>query len=142
MTGVALVDNQHKEIIFRVNRLLYLCEHYMPGVETEAQGLLDFLAYYVVNHFADEEMLQQECAYYNFNKHQQEHIDFTGNFVKLKTEFEEKRHIDESILRTINISVVDWLVNHIGQSDVHFAKYYLEFQKLKPRAPRIVRYQQ
>ena len=51
-TGNELIDNEHKELIARVNKLVESCE---KGTEkTTAVKTLDFLMDYTEFHFSDE----------------------------------------------------------------------------------------
>ena len=60
-TGVPEIDNQHKEIINRVNSLSAACSE-GKGKEEVLRVLL-FLEEYIKEHFAAEERLQLRHAY-------------------------------------------------------------------------------
>ena len=60
-TGNELIDNEHKELIDRVNKLVESCENGKEKVT--AVKTLDFLMDYTEFHFSDEEKLQQEVGY-------------------------------------------------------------------------------
>ena len=59
-TGNELIDNEHKELIDRVNKLVESCENGKEKVT--AVKTLDFLMDYTDFHFSDEEKLQQEAG--------------------------------------------------------------------------------
>ena len=63
-TGNELIDQQHKELIDRVNKLLESC--YMGTEKRAAIQTLNFLLDYTVFHFEAEEKLQQESGYPGF----------------------------------------------------------------------------
>ena len=73
-TGNELIDNEHKELIARVNKLVESCE---KGTEkTTAVKTLDFLMDYTEFHFSDEEKLQQEVGYDKLDQHKGQHDAF------------------------------------------------------------------
>ena len=116
-TGVALIDEQHKELFDRVNKLLAASSQ-GRGKE-EVGSLLGFLEEYVVTHFADEEKLQQESGYPEFAAHKRLHDGFKNELAK---DVEAGGPTLRSVVLTIKI-VVDWLMKHIAQVDKTFGKY-------------------
>jgi hemerythrin len=119
-TGVALIEEQHKELFDRVNKLLAASSQ-GRGKE-EVGSLLGFLEEYVVTHFADEEKLQQESGYPEFAAHKRLHDGFKNELAKLKEEFEAAGPTLRFVVLTNKI-VVDWLMKHIAQVDKTFGKY-------------------
>ena len=73
-TGNELIDNEHKELIDRVNKLVESCENGKEKVT--AVKTLDFLMDYTEFHFSDEEKLQQEVGYDKLEQHKGQHEDF------------------------------------------------------------------
>ena len=65
-TGVEQVDNQHKEIFKRLKNLFEACCE-EKGNE-EVLNLINFLENYVIEHFRDEEALQENCSYKNIER--------------------------------------------------------------------------
>ena len=74
VTGNELIDNEHKELIDRVNKLVESCENGKEKVT--AVKTLDFLMDYTEFHFSDEEKLQQEVGYDKLEQHKGQHEDF------------------------------------------------------------------
>ena len=87
-TGNELIDNEHKELIDRVNKLVESCENGKEKVT--AVKTLDFLMDYTEFHFSDEEKLQQEVGYDKLEQHKGQHEDFKKSVDELRQMLEEE----------------------------------------------------
>ncbi len=71
--GVEAIDNQHKELIHRLNT-------FYDSLSTDSQAkvmeMLAFLSDYVVSHFRDEEALQVRYNYPGYVDHRKLHQAF------------------------------------------------------------------
>ena len=57
VTGNAMIDEQHKELIGKIDKLIACCEQ--GGGKVEAIKMLDYLSEYTDFHFGEEEKLQE-----------------------------------------------------------------------------------
>ncbi|MCL2577132.1 MAG: hemerythrin family protein [Defluviitaleaceae bacterium] len=130
LTGNELVDNDHKQIFSLVEDVL---ESSIKGSKEKNETAINFLAEYVVSHFAREEKLMEESDYPNAVSHKKEHMDFMAVAVKLKEDFDNggyafgelEMHPDTIHLsKVINDTVVSWLLNHVMDSDKDLAAHY------------------
>lgn len=121
-TGIPNIDAQHRELCQRINAVLTAGASAVTQKETE--NTLRFLCEYVNQHFADEEKLQRECNYPNFNEHRGLHQSFIATLKQLQNDFAINGPSAKFTL-LINQLVIDWLVKHIRNVDMIFAKYYL-----------------
>jgi hemerythrin len=121
--GVAKVDAQHKELVDRINKVTSAEEQ--SATKEETQKMLDYLGDYIVKHFGDEEILQRESKYPEYEWHKEQHKLYVDNFNKLKEEFKTKGPSMEFTME-LNKSVIGWIVKHIKSVDVKFGKYYQE----------------
>jgi hemerythrin len=119
--GVVKIDEQHKELIDRINSLVTMGSKVFSQEET--QKTLDFLGNYVVQHFGDEEELQKECNYPKYEWHKAIHQDFIKDFIKLKEEF-ARYGASFNFTLELNHRIVSWIVRHIKSEDVEFGKFY------------------
>lgn len=111
--GVDVIDEQHKELFSRTNRLLEACQE---GRGREVVGeTLKFLEDYVKTHFATEESLMEKYAYPEFVAHKQLHQGFTEAFMKLKEEAAKGTGL--TLVTQVNKTVVDWWIHHILKVD-------------------------
>jgi hemerythrin-like metal-binding protein len=119
--GVAKIDEQHKELIDRINTITSMGTRYVTKEET--QNTLDLLDKYVVQHFCDEEALQKECNYPKYEWHKEIHQNFISDFMNVKEEF-SKNGASMKFTIELNNRIISWIVKHIKNVDVEFGKYY------------------
>jgi hemerythrin len=119
-TGNQLIDAQHKQLIAAVNHLIRTCED-GKGKE-ELKKSLDFLTDYTIKHFFDEEQLQQQYKYPDFENHKKYHEGFKKVVRDMSVEFILKGASD-SLIKDIQAKIGDWLVTHIKGQDVKVAAY-------------------
>ena len=120
-TGNELIDNEHKELIDRVNKLVESCENGKEKVT--AVKTLDFLMDYTDFHFSDEEKLQQEVGYDKLEQHKVQHEDFKKSVDELRQMLEEEEGPTEAFVAQVQKNVVDWLFDHIKIFDRAVAEY-------------------
>jgi len=113
-TGIEIIDEQHKELIVRVNSLLEACQQ--GKGKLVMAGILKFLAEYAVSHFAEEEKYMQKFNYPDYDNHKAQHAKFISDFGLLKDKFDTQGAGINLVLVT-NKTIVDWLVNHINNTD-------------------------
>lgn len=120
-TGNELIDNEHKELIDRVNKLVESCENGKEKVT--AVKTLDFLMDYTEFHFSDEEKLQQEVGYDKLEQHKSQHEDFKKSVDELRQMLEEEEGPTDAFVQAVNKNISQWLVNHIQGWDKAVAEY-------------------
>ncbi|MBJ6800269.1 bacteriohemerythrin [Geomonas propionica] len=121
--GVNEIDEQHKEIFRRFDRLLTACNE-GKGNE-EVLKLLLFLEDYVKEHFAAEEQLQKGSNYPDYPAHKAQHVAFMADVHKLTSSFREEGATLPLVIQT-NRTLADWLIRHIKKVDTAFARYLRE----------------
>ena len=115
-TGFPTIDEQHQELIQRINALHQACKE--GTARDELMGQLDFLGSYVKTHFAHEESVMQEhrCPVAGQNRvaHEKFLKDYEGvvamvqaNGASSKVAIELKRMLG------------DWLSSHICRMDTN-----------------------
>lgn len=118
--GVPLIDNQHKELLSRFDRLLKACET-GKGIG-ELRGLLGFLDEYVATHFSDEEGIQRVRHYPGYAAHRKEHEWFIARLKALKEEIATDGVAVHHVMET-NSMLLKWLINHISKVDTELGKF-------------------
>ena len=118
--GVLEIDEQHKELINRLNALLAMGQ----GADSreETQKTLDMLEEYIVKHFADEEELQKKNNYPEYESHKKMHQNYISEFQKLQKEFAASGH-SLKFTMDLNNSLINWIVKHIKSADVELGKF-------------------
>ena len=120
-TGIALIDEQHQELINRINSL----GASNSFTQTETKKTIDLLSEYVIKHFTDEQELHQKYNYPNAEAHKTLHKNFMNEFEKVKNDFFAKE-FDFRVSLELTKFIVDWIIKHIKAADVEFGKYYKE----------------
>jgi len=118
--GILEIDAQHMELVNRLNALTSMGHEAVSKEET--QKTLDLLEEYIVKHFADEEELQKQHNYPEYESHKKLHQLYIGEFQKLKKEFDENGH-SLKFTMDLNNSLINWIVKHIKSADVELGKF-------------------
>ncbi|MCG0274860.1 MAG: bacteriohemerythrin [Thermosediminibacteraceae bacterium] len=113
-TGIAMIDEQHKELFKRVNDLMSACAK-GKGKE-EIVKVMEFLKEYVVMHFGAEEKCMQETGFPDYKAHKKQHDGFVEEFKQFKNKMEQSGPSVDLVVK-INHFLVDWLINHIKKKD-------------------------
>jgi hemerythrin len=119
--GVPKIDAQHQELIDRLNAVVSMGEKSVSKEET--QKTLDLLGDYIVKHFGDEEALQRQSGYPQYEWHKGQHQIYIDAFKKLEQEF-AANGVSMKFTRDLNSSIINWIVKHIKSVDVALGKYY------------------
>lgn len=113
-TGVAIIDDQHKELFRRIDLLL---DNKQPD---RVKTTLDFLDEYIVKHFTDEQNIHARSNYPKAAPHREYHNSFIASFRALKSKYEKEGATLANNL-AVNKTVIGWLTNHILVQDKEFA---------------------
>jgi hemerythrin len=120
LTGVDMIDKQHKELFSRFDSLLEACNQ--GKGKDEVMRLLQFLDDYIKEHFAAEEQLQIKHNYPQYGEHKAQHVTFVADVERLKKQFLEEGATLPLVIQT-NQALVTWLIKHISNVDLALAKY-------------------
>ncbi len=119
--GVPKIDEQHKELVNRLNAVTTMGT--TSASKEETQKTLNLLGDYIVKHFSDEEALQRQSGYPKYEWHKGQHQHYVDEFKKLKKEFDTNGASVKFSL-DLNNSIITWIVKHIKSVDVEFGKHY------------------
>ena len=118
--GIEEIDNQHKELFNRVNRLVKSVN--MGDRHSEISETIDYLIQYVKEHFESEEKIQEYNNYPHYLFHKSLHTEFVNSIYEMKESLEENGVSPELSLELCQ-TVNSWLIEHIGIADKVFADY-------------------
>ena len=121
-TGIQEVDDQHRELINRINTVVMLGEAGKSKEETEET--LNFMAEYAIKHFATEDDYMNRCSYPMCYLHQGQHQGFIETYSDIRARYENSGYSTE-LSTELNAFLVSWTINHIATSDAAFGRYYL-----------------
>ena len=121
VTGNAMIDDQHKELIGKIDKLVACCEE--GGGKVEAIKMLDYLSDYTDFHFGEEEKLQEEVSYPAIEGHKAKHAEFKKSVEELHEMLVEEEGPTDAFVAAVQKNVVDWLFDHIKNMDQALAAY-------------------
>ena len=121
VTGNKTIDEQHKELISKINDLLDAVE--TSQGQATAMRMLNFLNDYVVYHFEAEENLQKEVGYPGLADHQKQHESLKQTVADLTEMLTEEEGASPAFVEQLNKKVVEWLYKHIEGYDRSVAEY-------------------
>jgi hemerythrin len=121
ITGVELIDKEHKEILIEEERLHDKLVH---GDVTEyLNGLVILLMDYVNRHLTHEEELQKVIGYHLFEDHRKHHDEFRHWVKDIKEQLKHEIFSREELL-ALDYEINQWLVKHIMEEDMKIADYH------------------
>ncbi|WP_027340507.1 bacteriohemerythrin [Halonatronum saccharophilum] len=123
--GVEKIDEQHKGIFDQAN---YLLEAYKEQKgESEINKVLDWLVDYIEEHFDDEEIIQQEYKYPDYENHKKIHDGFKARVQEVVDDYNRSANI--TALMKLNKMVTGWLIEHIKREDQKLAAHIKSYNK-------------
>ena len=118
--GNSEIDDQHKEIFARFDKLSLACQERRGG--EVLKELLDFLDEYVARHFADEESLMERAGYPGLALQREQHAEFRLKIAELRN-----RNADQAEKHKLSLDVdrvlIQWLIRHIRSLDVQLVEF-------------------
>jgi hemerythrin len=117
--GVDEIDDQHRELFRRAERLLMGLR---KGEPEEIGGLIDFLHEYAVTHFGAEEDLMRAARYPGYVRHKAEHDRFISDLLVLSSEHDRKGAGAFMAVKA-NHWLVQWLKQHVSGTDAELGKF-------------------
>jgi hemerythrin len=114
LTGVETIDEQHRELFRRVNRLIEASR--ARRSREEVGSLLDFLGSYVVEHFSSEEETMAGYAYPRTEAHRGEHRQFVKELEALRHESLAEGPTPLLVMH-VTSRTTEWLREHIYRTD-------------------------
>ena len=118
--GNDFVDSQHKRLFELVGKIKKTCLD-GEGIDTLSETL-DFLLQYTVQHFNDEESLQLQHNFPEYDYHKKLHEEFEVIVSEKVAEF-KKTGSTKDLKNAVNEFVITWLTNHILKEDMKIGAY-------------------
>jgi len=126
--GIAVIDDQHKQIIEYINELGTISIYHN---EEKVRMVLLALKDYTVSHLSFEESLMQEAGYSKLEAHKQIHLAFIERINFFKERYERGEDISKQLMMDLQM----WLINHIQHDDTDYKEVVLAMLQKKQIAP-------
>jgi len=118
--GVEWIDEQHKELFTRINRLLSGMGEVGSGAELTKT--MAFLEEYIVLHFDAEEEQMALYDYPFYREHKDAHEWLFKEVSEMAKELGAQGPSDELYMRAER-TLVDWLLHHVRKTDMQLGSY-------------------
>lgn len=116
LTGIRMIDEEHKRLFEIADSLYYLQkEEFLVDKYDQIQGILNELKDYTLLHFEHEEKYMESIAYKKMFTQKVQHDALRKQIEEWDIDSIDERQ-DETIQEILTI-VTDWLVNHILNQD-------------------------
>lgn len=122
-TGNALIDREHKELFDAINNLLDACSKGQG--RTQLAEVAKFLQSYINKHFSDEERLQVQSRYPEYQTHKKYHEGFKKSVDALVKKLDTQGP-SIALVGEMNSALAGWLIQHIKREDKKLAAYLKE----------------
>jgi hemerythrin len=128
-TGIALIDEQHRNLVAQFEGLLVAIHENRPDIHLPE--LLGFLAEYVEVHFSTEEWHMKAAEYPELARHKASHDGLRARVLQLVAGY----HQDPAAMteEVINF-LTDLLVGHIQDHDQSMARFFVHVNAAVSRA--------
>jgi hemerythrin len=121
LTGNKIIDEQHKELIEKINKLVKSCEN--GSCQLESIKILDYLSDYTEYHFREEEALQEAAGYPGIEEHKARHDEFRATVKVLHEMLVEEEGPSPAFVEAVQKNVIDWFYRHIKGFDRSVATF-------------------
>ena len=118
-TGNDLIDSEHRELFQAINDLLDACT--VGAGRAQITKTVNFLADYVDKHFNDEEALQKEFVYPNYEPHKKFHTQYEADIRQMANEIKREGATFQTLSHVTDLA--NTLVSHIRHEDKRLAAY-------------------
>ena len=106
ITGNKTIDTQHKELIERIQNFVTACQN--GDSKLKAIKMLDYLDEYTNFHFKEEEKLQENAGYPEYEKHHENHEEFKKTIQELQEYLQDYEGPTEQFSELVQKNVIDW----------------------------------
>ena len=118
--GIALIDEQHKSLIKKLNDVSSAIENGLG--QREIAKTLEFLSEYAEFHFSAEEKAMKDNDYPGLERQKIKHQEFMDTLSNLEQVFEEEGSTS-ALSDAINNFLFNWLTSHIKGLDKEFGDF-------------------
>ncbi|MDR0313474.1 MAG: bacteriohemerythrin [Treponema sp.] len=119
--GIALIDEQHKELLKLTNDMFNHCIGDPVSEREYFKKVIHEAVNYVKTHFATEEKIMLRTAFPGYANHKKEHDSFVLSILEHVKNYEEHKTIT---LIAFTHYLKNWILTHIAVSDKQYFTYF------------------
>ncbi len=120
-TGVGMIDNQHKNLITRIQKLSRAIQHNKVGMEV--LNLIKFLEDYSRSHFTTEEKYMKKYNYPEIVFHVKQHRQFMKTLNELKKLYTGNARVDLETAKHMQYELWKYFKEHVSVVDAVLANF-------------------
>ena len=122
--GVPVIDEQHQELFGRVSNFLQTVKSKGDWAEKliAVKETMSFMQEYVVSHFHDEEVYQEQINYPDIQDHKEAHRKFKQAVSDYATRMETEGYT-EDLVQEFGGKLMTWLIMHVAVMDQKIGVY-------------------
>lgn len=116
---VSRFDEAHKKLIAMIGQLNDALQKGQS--EKVIQDVLQGLAAYCKEHFADEERLMEQVGYPDFKEHKKVHETFISKVTEVIDDYNNQKASPSQVMNLLS----DWLLTHILKTDKKYGEHFI-----------------
>jgi hemerythrin len=123
VTGIELIDNQHKQLIMLTSELYRACLRGGTTLEAVFKETMSRMVEYVRFHFTTEQTMLQRVHYPDYAEHKKAHDSLIKTVLEATQDYSDgKKFVPNNFVRFLK----DWIVSHIGSNDRMYTAYIMD----------------
>jgi len=120
LTGIEIIDSQHKNIFKCVNNLFDAIEKL--EIKEELLEKIRCIDFYTTEHFDTEEKYMLELNYPGYLEHKKTHEEFKKVYEEIRYNYVYKKDTVYVLAVHLNHTMADWLDYHLQNEDRRLAE--------------------
>ena len=133
LIGYDTVDAQHRKLFVMLSELIEFCM--LDLSSAKLSDTIAFLVEYTVRHFEDEEALQLQYCYPDYENHKKMHEEFKVTVAEIMADY-VKNGSSAALSESVNKTIVRWLVSHIMGEDKKIGEHIAALKRPYPAASK------
>ena len=125
LTGIPLIDKQHKQLILLINRLV-VNNHKGNMTKAEFNDCFDKIIVYALEHFDAEEFLMRSAKYPLYEEHLAKHDTFRDKMDEFLEEISMEAIDVDHYVKILCEWLIDWFKMQVLDDDIKLAKFIKE----------------
>jgi len=127
ITGIELIDNQHKQLVDLTNKLYTSCLSGEKEINDIFKNAMSRIVEYVIHHFATELELLKKINFPQYHDHKVKHDTLIKEILSAANDYKEgKQFVPNHFVRTLK----DWILSHVAVYDKEYALYVKDQKRL------------